>query len=267
MSSRSTLLRLIGPGDRKDASSRLAVAMGARRTESDQLHHVGIFERRVWNEALLEEEHRRLRQAREAWKADRSPMAPSRSRLVVDDTALPKKGSHSVGAAPQYASALGKTANWPGRWSSLTLARDEVPVLIGLRLFLPESWTGAPDSDGEGPRMPENWRGSRVTKPEIALAEIDRMAAPLASGLRQRWRIAGYRPSPRPFRQGLERARPEVGGLRIVPKQQKVYPIHVRLVFPIAGRGRPRKRHIPDAALRARRRRSRHREVATRQLA
>jgi hypothetical protein len=31
--------------------------------------------------------------------------------LIVDDTALPKKGTHSLGAAPQYASALGKNAN------------------------------------------------------------------------------------------------------------------------------------------------------------
>jgi SRSO17 transposase len=31
--------------------------------------------------------------------------------LVIDDTAITKKGTHSVGAAPQYASALGKTAN------------------------------------------------------------------------------------------------------------------------------------------------------------
>jgi hypothetical protein len=31
--------------------------------------------------------------------------------LVIDDTAIPKKGTYSVGVAPQYASALGKTAN------------------------------------------------------------------------------------------------------------------------------------------------------------
>ena len=35
--------------------------------------------------------------------------------LVVDDTALPKKGRHSVGVAPQYASALGRNAT-ARRW-------------------------------------------------------------------------------------------------------------------------------------------------------
>ncbi len=31
--------------------------------------------------------------------------------LIIDDTALAKKGEHSVGVTPQYASSLGKTAN------------------------------------------------------------------------------------------------------------------------------------------------------------
>ena len=64
--------------------------------------------------------------------------------LIVDDTALPKKGEHSVGVAPQYASSLGKTANCQSL-VSLTLASREVPVMVGLRLFLPESWTGDPE--------------------------------------------------------------------------------------------------------------------------
>jgi hypothetical protein len=42
--------------------------------------------------------------------------------LVIDDTAIPKKGTHSVGVAAQYASALGKTANCQ-TLVSLTLAR------------------------------------------------------------------------------------------------------------------------------------------------
>src|SRR3546814_4114916 len=64
--------------------------------------------------------------------------------LVIDDTALPKKGRHSVGVAPQYASSLGKTSNSQSL-VSVTLASGEVPVMVGLRLFLPESWTSDPD--------------------------------------------------------------------------------------------------------------------------
>src|SRR5215218_1722533 len=63
--------------------------------------------------------------------------------LVIDDTALPKKGTHSVGVEPQYAGALGKKANCQAL-VSLTLARAEVPIPVRLRLFLPESWTKHP---------------------------------------------------------------------------------------------------------------------------
>jgi len=94
--------------------------------------------------------------------------------LIIDDTALPKKERHSVGAAPQYASALGKTSNCQ-TLVSLTLASGEIPVMVALRLFLPESWTSeAAKLDRAG--VPDDHRAYR-TKPEIALAEIDRVRA------------------------------------------------------------------------------------------
>lgn len=58
--------------------------------------------------------------------------------LVIDDTGLPKEGGQSVGVAPQYASMLDKRASCQ-MLVSITLARDEVPVPIGLRRLLPDS--------------------------------------------------------------------------------------------------------------------------------
>ena len=118
--------------------------------------------------------------------------------LVIDDTAVPKKGTHSVGVAAQYASALGKTANCQ-TLVSLTLARGEVPVTVALRLFLPDSWV----NDRRRLKragVPAEYRTSR-TKPEIALAEIDRL---ISIGVRFRCVLAdaGYGLSA-PFRQGL----------------------------------------------------------------
>ncbi len=54
---------------------------------------------------------------------------------------------------------------------------------------------------------------------------------------------AGYGLSA-PFRQGLsERGLTWAVG---IPFKQKVYPAGIAMIFPVAGRGRPRKRHIPD---------------------
>ena len=73
--------------------------------------------------------------------------------LVIDDTALPKKGSHSVGVAPQYASALGKNANCQ-TLVSLTLARDEVPVAAAVL---------ARELDGNADRMSRaRWPARRL---------------------------------------------------------------------------------------------------------
>lgn len=112
--------------------------------------------------------------------------------------------------------------------------------MIGLRLFLPESWT----SDAarmDRAKVPGEYRTYR-SKPEIALAEIDRVCK---AGVRFAGILAdaGYGLSG-PFRQALtERGLVWAVG---IPYKQKVYPADVAMVFPVAGRGRPRKNHVPD---------------------
>lgn len=158
---------------------------------------------------------------------------------MIDDTALPKKGRHSVGVAAQYASALGKTANCQTLVST-TLARGEVPVMVGLRLFLPESWASDPDRMTRA-RVPADQQAFR-SKPEIAVAEVDRVSA---AGVRFGCVLAdaGYGLSA-PFRQALS-GRGLCWAVGI-PRHQKVYPGDVALIFPISGRGRPRQCHIPN---------------------
>lgn len=216
---------LIGPGDRK------SVAPMAERFapgDYDQMHH--FVAAGVWDAAPLEAEL--------LLQADKI-VGGNDAILVIDDTAMPKKGKHSVGVAAQYASALGKTANCQ-TLVSLTLARGEVPMTVALRLFLPESWT-SDRARLKQAGVPAEHRAAR-TKPEIALAEIDRMTA---AGVRFGCVLAdaGYGLSA-PFRQGLT-ARGLAWAVGI-PRHLKVYPVGVKLIWPIARRGRPRQRSIPD---------------------
>ena len=216
---------LIGPGDRKSVQP-----MAARDGEFgyDQLHHFvadGVWESAPLEAVLLKE-------------ADRL-VGDDAGFLVIDDTALPKKGSHSVGVAAQYASSLGKTANCQSL-VSVTLASREVPVMVGLRLFLPESWTNDVERMDRA-RVPQE-RQVALTKPEIAIEEIDRV---IASGARFGCVLAdaGYGSSG-PFRQALS----ERGLLWAVgvSRRQNVYRADVGMVFPKAVTGRPRKYHVPD---------------------
>ncbi len=221
---------LIGPGERKSVAP-MAERLGFG--DYDQLHH--FIAAGVWDAAPVETEL--------LVQADKL-VGGSDAVLVIDDTAIPKKGTHSVGVAPQYASALGKTANCQ-TLVSLTLAWGEVPVMLALRLFLPESWTSN-RARLQRAGVPAEYRTAR-TKPEMALTEVDRI---IAAGVRFGCVLAdaGYGLSA-PFRQGLT-ARKLVWAVGI-PRHLKAYPADVRMIWPVAGRGRPRKRHIPNVLSKA----------------
>jgi SRSO17 transposase len=218
---------LILPGERKSVEP-----MAARVAPGDlqQLHH--FVSTSPWATAPLEDELVRA--------ADRLVGGPD-AVLVVDDTALVKQGRRSVGVKRQYCGQLGKRANCQAL-VSLTLASAEVPVGVGLRLFLPEDWAadaarraaaGVPEAVAYRPK----WR--------IALDEIDRV---LASGARfgavladaEYGRAAG-------FRAGLaERRLPYAVG--VMPVQQ-AYPADVTLASPEReATGRPRKHPVPSVA-------------------
>jgi SRSO17 transposase len=212
---------LLGPGERKSLQP-MAARLGL--SGHDQLQH--FIASPAWDDAPL---WRVL-----AREADRLVGGPG-AVLVIDDTALPKQGTMSVGVARQYCGALGKRANCQAL-VSLTLARAEVPVPVALRLFLPPTWT-----DDPARCVRAGVPGAAIlarSKGAIALAEIDRV---LAAGVRFDTVLAdaGYGASAA-FRQGLDER-----GLRWavgIPRTQKVYGACVQLLPPAGRKRRP----LPD---------------------
>jgi SRSO17 transposase len=119
--------------------------------------------------------------ARLAGKLDEE--LPGVEALVVDDTGLPKKGTHSVGVARQYSGTLGRVDNCQ-IGVSLHLAGEQGSGCISFDLYLPEEWAsdmarrrtvGVPDDVAFQPK----WK--------IALAQLDRA---LAAGVRKHVALA-----------------------------------------------------------------------------
>ena len=217
---------LLGQGERKSLqpmASRLGLC------GHDQLHH--FVTSAIWDDAPL----RRLL----IEKADALVGGPD-AVLVVDDTALPKQGRHSVGVSRQYCGALGKKRANCQVLVSLTLASGEVPVPVGLQLFLPETWAADPTRCARA-GVPEERRRA-LAKTDLALGETERV---LAAGARFGCVLAdaGYGVSAA-FRQGLsERGLVWAVG---IPRVQNVYSPEVGLHWPRAATGRPRKHPVPS---------------------
>jgi SRSO17 transposase len=104
--------------------------------------------------------------------AERMTTAIGPAAWVIDDTAFPKFGRHSVGVAPQYCGALGKVANCQVG-VSVHAVTDQASCPINWRLFLPEAW----DADAERRRkahVPTTER--HRPKWQLALELLDELA-------------------------------------------------------------------------------------------
>jgi SRSO17 transposase len=206
-----------------------ATALGAEVApgEEEQLHHFVCSS--PWPAAKL--------QAVLAVKAQQWVGGPE-SHLIVDDTALVKQGRCSVGVAYQYGGELGKRANCQCL-VTLSLAQEEVPVPLALRLYLPGAWC----EDQQRRRqcgVPEEI----VYRPkwQIALEEIDRLRA---AGVTFGDVLAdvGYGKNGE-FRRGLEQR--QLGyAVGLMPNQQ-VYAAGVTLTAP---NPKQRRKHpVPSTA-------------------
>lgn len=219
------LLGLLVPGERKSIEPLAArVAPG----QKEQLHHfVAVSE---WDCTPLEEV-----------LLDKSDalVGGADAHLIVDDTAIPKKGDQSVGVAHQYCGQLGKQANCQSL-VSLTLARENVPVPIALQLYLPESWC-SDTKRREKTKVPEDI----VYRPKWKIA-LDEIKGVVAHGVRfgDVLADAGYGACAE-FRQGLTKLN-LTWAVGIV-STQLVYPRSVKLRKAQASStgGRPRKHPVP----------------------
>src|SRR3712207_7487596 len=87
---------------------------------------------------------------------------------IVDDTAFPKQGEHSVGVARQYCGQLGKQDNCQVA-VSLSAANDHASLPIAYQLYLPEAWAADPPRRAKA-GVPEEV--GFETKTAIALGQI-----------------------------------------------------------------------------------------------
>jgi len=126
---------LLLPGGRKSIEPMAArIAPGRVQAQHQSLHHV--VAKAEWDDAAL------LRAVRERVLPAVERHGPVR-HWIVDDTAFPKQGRHSVGVARQYCGQLGEQDNCQVA-VSLSVANDRASLPVAYRLYLPEAWAAAP---------------------------------------------------------------------------------------------------------------------------
>jgi SRSO17 transposase len=151
---------LLLPGERKSVEP-MAARLDPERVQArhQSMHH--IVAQAAWDDAAV-------------LGAVRRAVIPAIERhgplayWIVDDTAFPKQGTHSVGVARQYCGVLGKQENCQVA-VSLSVANDQASLPIAYQLYLPEAWAADPIRRAKA-GVPEEI--AFATKTAIALDQI-----------------------------------------------------------------------------------------------
>jgi SRSO17 transposase len=151
---------LMLPCERKSVEPMAAMTAPARTAAQHQslLHFVGEGR---WSDERV------LAKVRELVLPEMLQHGPIEA-WIIDDTAFPKQGRHSVGVARQYCGQLGKQDNCQVA-VSLSLANSHASLPVAYRLYLPQEWAGDRDRLRKA-GVPGNI--GFQTKHEIALEQL-----------------------------------------------------------------------------------------------
>jgi SRSO17 transposase len=151
---------LMLPGERKSVEPMAAKTAPARTAAQHQslLHFVGVA---PWSDEKV------LAKVREMVLPAIEKHGPI-AAWIIDDTAFPKQGTHSVGVHHQYCGQLGKQANCQVA-VSLSVANHAASLPVAYRLYLPKDWA---EDDARRDKAGVPLDIGFATKPEIALEQI-----------------------------------------------------------------------------------------------
>ncbi len=134
-SARAYCTGLLLPGERKSVEPMAArIAPSRVQAKHQSMHHV--VAKAAWDDVAV------LRAVRERVLPAIERHGPVRY-WIVDDTAFPKQGEHSVGVARQYCGQLGKQDSCQVA-VSLSVANDHASLPVAYQLYLPEAWAADP---------------------------------------------------------------------------------------------------------------------------
>ncbi len=151
---------LMLPGERKSVEPMAAKTAPGRTAAQHQslLHFVGVAS---WSDEKV------LAKVREMVLPSMTRRGPIEA-WIIDDTAFPKQGTHSVGVQHQYCGQLGKEANCQVA-VSLSIANHSASLPVAYRLYLPKDWV-EDEARRDKAGVPSDI--GFKTKPEIALEQI-----------------------------------------------------------------------------------------------